>query len=214
MLNHPVFSFQKINPRVMLVLSRMLAAARPAIIAILIAQGFSWSDGRAHPISFCNILFIGNFCAALVVGLWFGFGNIFRELKSLEPKTYLGLFLNGSLATLLSTLIFLGLKETSVTNAVLLGRLGPVLVALIGALLFRKKVKPAEWFGFSLIAVGVIAIAFRTSGYQVNQGDTLILVSTFVFAASTLVNKYMVGHGASIATVLIILWIRLLCTTC
>ncbi|MEO0648996.1 MAG: EamA family transporter, partial [Cyanobacteria bacterium J06650_10] len=159
-----------LNPQVMLVVSRALSAARPALISLLITSGASLSDEIAHPISFCNVLFIGNFCAALVVGFWFGFGNILADIRSLRPRVQLGLFLNGSLATLLSTLIFLGLQETSVTNAVLLGRLGPVLFALLGAIALGKRIRPLEWVGFSLIAVGVVGIALKTSNYQTNQG--------------------------------------------
>ncbi|WP_299488382.1 DMT family transporter [Acaryochloris sp. IP29b_bin.137] len=185
----------------MLVVSRALSAARPALIAFLIAKGAELSDGVSHPISFCNILFIGNFCAALVVGGWFGFSPMLAELKTVKSKVRLGLLLNGGLATLLSTLIFLGLQETSVTNAVLLGRLGPVLFALAGAIMLKKQIQPMEWFGFSMIAVGVVAIAFRTSQYQVNRGDIFILLSTVVFAASSLVNKLMIAKAASLQVV-------------
>lgn len=190
-----------LNPKVMLIASRALAAARPAIIAFLIANGVGLSNGIAHPISFCNILFIGNLCAAIMVGLWFGFGKIFQELKTLQMKTRVGLLLNGLLATALSTLIFLGLMETTVTNAILLGRLGPVIFAVMGAILLGKKILPMEWFGFSLIAVGVVAIAFKTSNYQINHGDVLILLSTLVFATSALTNKILVANVASLSVV-------------
>ena len=190
-----------LNPKVMLIGSRALAAARPAVIAFLIANGVGMSNGTAHPISFCNILFIGNLCAAIVVGFWFGFGKIVRDLKRLPIKTRIGLMLNGLLATALSTLIFLGLMETTVTNAVLLGRLGPVIFAVMGAILLGKKIRPMEWFGFSLIAVGVVAIAFTTSNYQINHGDILILLSTLVFATSTLTNKILVANVAPLSVV-------------
>ena len=136
------------NPKVMLIASRALSASRPSLIAFLIAKGSELSGGVAQPISFCNILFVGNLCAALVVGFWFGFGNIAGDLKAMKPKALIGLLLNGCLATLLATLIFIGLQYTTVTNAVLLGRLGPVLFALAGALILGKQIKRLEWFGF------------------------------------------------------------------
>ncbi|MEO1352947.1 MAG: DMT family transporter [Cyanobacteria bacterium J06635_15] len=185
----------------MLVASRALSASRPALIGFLIARGSELSGGIIQPISFCNILFVGNLCAALVVGFWFGFGNIVSDLKALKPKALIGLFLNGCLATLLSALIFIGLQYTSVTNAVLLGRLGPVLFALVGALLLGKQIKRLEWFGFSLIGVGVVAIALKTSNFQINRGDFLILLSTVVFAVSALVNKLMVAKAATLSSV-------------
>ncbi|MEM9544027.1 MAG: DMT family transporter [Cyanobacteria bacterium P01_E01_bin.42] len=191
----------RMNPQAMLILSRALSAARPALIGFLVAKGAELSGGVAHPISFCNILFVGNFCAALVVGFWFGFGNIVKDLRSLEPKAAIGLGINGFLSSILAALIFTGLEHTTVTNTVLLGRLGPVLFALVGALLLGKKIKPLEWFGFSLIGVGVVAIALKTSNFQINKGDLLILISTVVFAASSLVNKLMIAKAASLPVV-------------
>ncbi|NEO83155.1 MAG: DMT family transporter [Spirulina sp. SIO3F2] len=188
-------------PQLMLVGSRALAASRPALIAFLVAKGAELSGGVVHAISFCNVLFIGNFCAAMVVGFWFGFGNILAELKQLKPKTLIGLGLNGILATILASLIFTGLQYTTVTNAVLLGRLGPVLFALLGAVLLGKKIKLNEWFGFTLIAVGVTAIALKTSNFQINQGDLYILISTVFFALGALVNKLMVGKSAPLSVV-------------
>ncbi|MEL6321345.1 MAG: EamA family transporter [Cyanobacteria bacterium J06626_14] len=166
------------HPRAMLIASRALSASRPALIAFLITQGAELSGGVAQPISFCNVLFVGNLCAALVVGGWFGFGRIVQECSALKPKVVIGLILNGCLATLLSALIFIGLQYTTVTNAVLLGRLGPVLFALLGAALLGKRIKPLEWVGFALITVGVVAIALKTSNFQINRGDFYILTST------------------------------------
>lgn len=195
-VNHPFA-----NPKIMLVASRALAASRPSLIAFLVAQGAVLSGGVAEPISFCNVLFVGNFCAALVVGFWFGFGNIINDFKSLKPKVMAGLILNGCLATLLSGLIFTGLQYTTVTNAVLLGRLGPVLFALVGAVLLGKKIRTLEWVGFSLIVVGVITIALKTNDFQINQGDLYILLSTVVFAVASLVNRLMIAKAATLSVV-------------
>ena len=187
-----------VNPKTMLVASRALAASRPSLIAFLVAKGAELSGGVIHPISFCNVLFVGNLCAALVVGFWFGFGTIINDVKALKPKALIGLILNGCLATLLSSLIFIGLQYTSVTNAVLLGRLGPVLFALVGAVLLGKRIRRLEWFGFSLIVVGVVAIALKTSNFQINQGDLYILLSTVVFAVASLVNRLIIAKTATL----------------
>lgn len=195
--NSPNFA----NPKIMLVASRALAASRPSLIAFLIAQGAAFSGGIADAISFCNVLFVGNLCASLVVGFWFGFGNILNDFKSLKPMAMAGLILNGCLATLLSGLIFAGLQFTTVTNAVLLGRLGPVLFALVGAVLLGKKIRNLEWVGFSLIVVGVVATALKTSNFQINQGDLYILLSTVVFAVASLVNRLMIAKAATLPVV-------------
>ncbi len=193
-----------LQPKAMLIASRALAASRPSLIAFLVTRGGELSGGIADSISFCNILFVGNMCAALVVAAWFGLGNILEELKSLSVKSMAGLVINGIFATLLSTLIFLGLQETSVTNAVLLGRFGPVLYALVGAILLKKKIAPLEWFGFSLITLGIIAIVLKTNDFQINRGDLFILASTIVFAVSALLSKLMLSKVAAVGLIVFV----------
>ncbi|MEM8677094.1 MAG: DMT family transporter [Cyanobacteria bacterium P01_G01_bin.67] len=189
------------NPKLLLVLSRLLAAARPAILAFLITQGSRLSGGHNLPISFCNVLFVGNLCSAIAVCLCFNFKTIFQDLKTLNNKILLGLFVNGCLASLLSALIFLGLKYTSVTNSVLLGRLGPVLYAVSGTLLLGKKISKFELAGFSLIVIGIATITLRESNFQLNQGDVLILLSSVVYTCTALLGKVALAGQCSLPVV-------------
>ncbi|MEL6441499.1 MAG: DMT family transporter [Cyanobacteria bacterium J06621_8] len=189
------------NPKLLLVLSRLLAAARPAILAFLIVQGSSLSSSSQIPISFCNVLFVGNLCSAIAVALWFNLKTIIRDLKSLDHKTLLGLLLNGSLASLLSALIFLGLQETSVTNSVLIGRFGPVLYAVCGMILLGKKISKFEVAGFSLIVLGIAAIILKENNYILNRGDGLILLSTLVYTCTALLGKVVLAGKCSLPVV-------------
>lgn len=191
-------SFSAINPKIALVISRALAALRPSLIAFLVTNAMLLSKGTQTPISFCNVLFMGNLCAALTVGTWFGWRPIFQDWQSLEPRIKIGLFINGGLAALLSSLIFVGLAYTSVTNAVLLGRLGPVIYALVGTLILGRKIQRFEWIGFSLIIVGVLAIVLKTSAFQINRGDLLILLSAVVYAASSTLGKLMLSQQTNL----------------
>ena len=184
--------------QILLVLSRALAALRPTLIALLIAGGAKLTGGAEHPISFCNVLFVGNLCAALTVGVWVGFGSLLSDIKATKASVLIGLLVNGCLAALLSALIFLGLQETTVTNAVLLGRLGPVLFAIAGSILLNRSIQRLEWFGFSLIAAGVMAIALAANNFRINQGDLLILLSTLVYAASSLINHLVISKQSSL----------------
>ena len=195
------FSLDLINPKFLFLSSRAIAALRPAVIAFLVSQGMRLSGGAETPISFCNVLFVGNFCAAIAVAFWFNFKTIIDDFKVLEIKVILGLFINGCLAALLSALIFLGLSYTSVTNAVLLSRFGPVLFALLGAFLLGKKITKLEFFGFTLILVGIGAITLRESMYQLNRGDVLILASAVVYAITALIGKLMLSEQCSLAVV-------------
>ena len=191
----------KINPKLSLIISRALAALRPSLIAFLVANGASLSGGIEAPISFCNLLFVGNFCAAIAVGSWFGFDKIWADLKVVNVRTVIGLFVNGCLAALLSTLIFLGLTYTTVTNSVLLGRLGPVFFALMGTILLGKKITRFQLFGFSFIIAGVLGIVLTTNNYQINQGDLMIIGSAVVYAVSSLIGKLVLSKECSLRLV-------------
>ena len=191
-----------LNPKFLLVLSRALAALRPALIAFLVVNATRLSGGLQVPISFCNVLFVGNLCASLAVLSWFGAAEIFNDLRSLNWRLLLGLFIDGCFAALLSTLIFRALEVTMVTNAVLLARFGPVLYAIAGALIFRKRILKWEWMGFSLIAVGVAAIVLKTNNFQINRGDILILFSTVVYAASAIMGKFILSKETKLRTVI------------
>ncbi|MGK7925732.1 MAG: DMT family transporter [Spirulina sp.] len=182
------------NPKLLLVTSRALAALRPSLIAFLVANATRLSGGMETPISFCNVLFVGNLCAALAVVAWFGLAPIMQDLRSLDLKTLIGLSVNGCLAALLSSLIFIGLSYTSVTNAVLLGRFGPVLYALVGAIILGKQIHKWEWVGFSFIIAGVLAIVLISNNFQINKGDLLILGSTLCYATTSLIGKLMLSQ--------------------
>ncbi len=194
-------ALQSANPKLLLIISRALAALRPSLIAFMVANATRLSGGMETPISFCNVLFVGNLCAAIAVLFWFGVKEIWQDIKNLQPKLMLGLFINGCLAALLSSLIFIGLEFTTVTNAVLLGRFGPVIYAIVGALLFKKTIRKQEWFGFSLIAVGITAVVLKSSNFQINKGDIFILASTFIYAATSVIGKVMLSQEGSVRIV-------------
>ncbi|NEP09795.1 MAG: DMT family transporter [Symploca sp. SIO2C1] len=190
-----------INPKLMLVISRALVALRPSLIAFLIANAQALSGGMETPISFCNVLFVGNLCAALVVLFWFGVSSIMQDLRQTKPRILIGLFINGCLASLLSALIFIGLNYTMVTNAVLLARLGPILYALAGAVIFGKRILKSEWLGFSVIGVGILAILLISTNFELNRGDLFILASSFVYAITSIIGKFMLTQDTPLRTV-------------
>jgi drug/metabolite transporter (DMT)-like permease len=187
-----------VDPRIKLLISRTLASMRPAVIAFLVANGAALSGGMPSAISFCNVLFVGNLCAALVILAWFGPRRIGDDLRVLPPRLVVGLVLNGGLASLLSALIFTGLEYTSATNTILLSRLAPVLFALAGAMLFRQRISRSEWLGFGFIVVGTLLLALLEGHGALNQGDGLILLSTVVFAVTAINGKLLLTKEVSL----------------
>ncbi|WP_299414201.1 DMT family transporter [Acaryochloris sp. IP29b_bin.148] len=190
-----------LNPTFLLVLSRALRSLGTPLIAFLLANAPTLAGQVMNPISFCNVLFLGNLCAALVVLARFGWQPIWQDWQHLPPRVRLGLGINGCLAVVVSALIFLALMDTSVTNTVLLGRLGPVIYALAGSLWFRQRITRAEWIGFSLIAAGVVALALQHNQFQFSRGDGLIIASAFVYAISAMVSKVLLAKSSSLRVV-------------
>ncbi len=178
-----------IPPQLLVVISRGLQALATPIVALLIATGAALGGEVENAVEFCNILFVGNLCASIVVLVAFGPRTIVPKLRSLRPRVTIEVLVFASLAALLSALIFSALKTTSVTNAVLLARLGPVLYVIASVFVLSQVVGKFEWAGFGLIGVGVLATVVAGSGFSLTTGDFLILGSTVVYAIVTMMSK-------------------------
>lgn len=181
-----------IPPQLLVVVSRGLQALAAPVVALLIVTGDKLGGEIAHAVSFCNILFVGNLCASFVVLIAFGPQKVMRQLGTLRFRLAIEILGFAALAALLSALIFSALESTSITNAVLLARLGPVLYVIGSALLLRQFIGKFEWAGFGLIGFGVLATIFADSGFILTKGDLLILGSTVVYALVTIMSKRLI----------------------
>ncbi|WBV71517.1 EamA family transporter [Legionella pneumophila] len=107
-----------------LFLSSLIISAANPVIAKLITLGNEHLVNGRNPISFCNVLFAGNFIAVLTLILIH-----FRELKEFQPehltaKNWCLIFLAALFAGFLTpTLFFFGLMYTNVINVVLISNL-------------------------------------------------------------------------------------------
>ena len=173
----------------LLVVSRALQALSAPLVALLVATAAGLGAGAEDAISFCNVLFVGNLCASAVVGSTYGPKTIWRQVRALPPRVLFEILVFASLAALLSSLIFMGLEKGSVTNTVLLARIGPVLYALMGTAFLGQSCSGNEWLGFGLIGIGVFATVLVGNDFQVSEGDLFILASGGVFALVTLMGK-------------------------
>jgi drug/metabolite transporter (DMT)-like permease len=99
------------------------------------------------------------------------------------------ILLTGSSGALLSSLIFMALESTTVTNAVLLARLGPLLYAVLALFALGQPIRGPEWAGFGVITVGVVVTVLTGSGFALSRGDWLILASCGVYAVTLYVSK-------------------------
>ena len=115
-------------------------------------------DGR-NPISFCNVLFVGNVCAALVLFLIYGkqlHPSYWRHFTKKDWWSLIGVsILSGAVAP---ALIFEGLARTQVTNVVLISRLEPPLVLALSFLFLRERVNFLQVIGAVTSFAGIFTI--------------------------------------------------------
>lgn len=86
-----------------------------------------------------------------------------------------------------NTLIYLGLHTTTALNAFLLQALMPVVIVLIGRVVFRDRVVPLQGVGIVLSLVGAVVVVVHGDvgqllGLRLAPGDALVLVAVVSYA--------------------------------
>jgi len=114
-------------------------------------------DGR-NPISFCNVLFVGNLCALLMLILIYRQQLNLPSISQLSGKAWFSLIiiaiLSGALAP---SLTFEALSRSMVTNVILVGRIEPPLVLALSVLFLKERVNFLQVTG-ALVSLTGIAI--------------------------------------------------------
>lgn len=156
-------------------------------------------DGR-NPISFCNVLFVGNLCALMLLILIYGQQWRAYSLRQLSQTDWLSLIgvaiLAGALAP---ALIFLALSMTMVNNVVLIGRIEPPLILALSALLLRERVNRWVVAGSVISFVGVVltislqepqgSMVEMGGVIRLGQGELMTAVGAVFLAISTIISK-------------------------
>lgn len=164
-----------------------------------IDNSFTSSAGNRNPISFCNVLFVGNLCALLVL-----LGIHRRQLnwdtfRSLTGKQWSGLIsvalLSGALAP---GLFFQALSLTNVNNVVLVGRLEPPLTLALSVWLLGEQVNSWQVVGAIVAFVGVtLTIVLQPAtvnminmaGFNLGSGELLATIAAIALATATIVSR-------------------------
>lgn len=155
-------------------------------------------DNR-NPISLCNVLFVGNLCALILLILIYGRQWNKATLKQLSRKDWVSLtavaILSGALAP---GLIFQALALTGVNNVILVGRLEPPLSLALSVWLLKERVNIWEFMGAIAAFVGVILTIIlqppgetmmKMGGFGLGVGELLAAVGSVAIAASTIIGK-------------------------
>lgn len=172
-----------------LALGTLLFAVAPPVLKLLTTMGGRLGLQMPGAISFCNVLFVGNFLAG-IVALAFGPRAIFSELKRLTLKTRIYLLLGALLSTIYPALLFTGLERTSVINVVLLSRFNGIVFVVLAFLFLRTMITRWEVVGYTVMAVGVtVLIVVNNRGMRIQTGELFVILSTVFFALTEIVSK-------------------------
>jgi drug/metabolite transporter (DMT)-like permease len=145
-------------------------------------------NGR-NPISLCNVLFVGNLCALLVMLLLFS--PQLPTLKGLKRKDWLSLTLIAILSGALGpALIFSALDRTNVTNVVLIGRLEPPIALFLSILLLKVRVGRLTIAGSLICFAGVFVTAsFNHAEVSLGRGELLAALGATVLAIAGVISQ-------------------------
>jgi drug/metabolite transporter (DMT)-like permease len=191
---------RRIPGRAYLLLAILIFASANSITRKLTEIGAqNLIDGR-NPISFCNVLFVGNLCALITLLFIYGKQLNPQSLKQLSVTDWLGLIgvaiLSGALAP---SLFFIALDLTMVNNVVLIGRLEPPLILALSILLLRERVNRWVIAGAIISFVGVVLTIvlqppdadqmMSMAGFQIGRGELMAAGGAISLAISTIISK-------------------------
>ncbi|EAZ90604.1 DMT family transporter [Crocosphaera chwakensis] len=155
-------------------------------------------DGR-NPISFCNVLFVGNLCALVAL-----LGVYYPQLKktafknlSLRNWGYLLLvaLLSGALAP---ALFFSALERTAVNNVILVSRIEPPLILGLSVVFLGARVNRWVVSGAIVSTLGVILTVvlqppqgdmIEMSGFQLGIGELMAAGGAVSSAIANIISK-------------------------
>ncbi|WP_293761805.1 DMT family transporter [uncultured Aquitalea sp.] len=136
-------------------------------------------------------LSFGRWLIALILLLPFGLPSLLAQRALWRPywKRLIVLALLG--VTAFNSLVYIGLQSTGATNAVLLNSFIPILIAALGALLFRMPLKPVQLLAVMISFCGVLTIVShgdpaRLLALDINRGDAIVFCAMVAWAVYTL----------------------------
>jgi drug/metabolite transporter (DMT)-like permease len=191
--------FRKIPGQAFLWAAVAIFGASSAVTRRLTEIGAQHFMGGSNPISLCNVLFVGNLCALLVLVTihWRQLNQ--SVLGQLSCKEWTGLilvaFLSGALAP---GLIFQALSQTAVNNVVLVGRLEPPMTLALSVWILRERVNGWEVMGAIAAFIGVTltivlqppAAAMMMMGhFGIGVGELLAAVGAAALSTSAIIGR-------------------------
>jgi drug/metabolite transporter (DMT)-like permease len=180
-------------------LAIVIFGASSAVTRKLTQIGAQHFMGGHNPISLCNVLFVGNLCALLVLVMIYWRQLHHRTLGRIFRKEWVGLVVVAVLSGALAPgLIFQALSQTAVNNVVLVGRLEPPLTLALSVWLLKERVNRWEILGAIAAFFGVTltillqpptATMMTMGNFTLGVGEVLAAVGAIALSISAIVGK-------------------------
>lgn len=152
-------------------------------------------DGR-NPISFCNVLFVGNLCALLLLMHLYHRQWTFAAIRDLSSGQFWAMLTVASLGTALApALVFSALSVTSVHSVVLISRIEPPLILALSVILLNERVNRYVIGGAALSFAGVLLSimlqprAPEEGSMGLGNGEFWTATAAIALALSTIISK-------------------------
>jgi drug/metabolite transporter (DMT)-like permease len=200
----PHHLIHKIPGQTYLWLAILIFGASSAVTRKLTEIGTQHFIGGRNPISLCNVLFVGNLCALIILILiyWRQWNKV--TLMQLSKKDWFSLtavaILSGAIAP---GLIFQALALTKVNNVILVGRLELPLTLALSIWLLRERVNLWEIVGAIAAFIGVTLTIIlqppgeammNMGGFSVGIGEILAAAGAVASSAATIISKGQISH--------------------
>lgn len=188
----------KIPYRVYLVLGvTIFALANPVTSKLAAIGAANPVDGR-NPISFCNVLFVGNLCALCTLLVIYFPELKLRRMGALSRKSWINLVIVAILSGVVApALIFRALEITNVNNVILIGRIEPPLALVLAVIFLQARVNPWIVAGALLSFLGVIVTILGSNpenmmglvGLEVGRGELMTGIGAIAAAIAGIISK-------------------------
>ncbi|STX50445.1 permeases of drug/transporter [Legionella busanensis] len=193
-------SLAKRRAIVFLVIGAILFSLGPVLIKLMVERNQYYGIFNPGAISFCNVLFIGNLCAGIIILVFHSFTDILKEIINLPRKTKFYLFAITLTSTVYPALIFIALEYTTVINLILISRFNGIVYMTLAYFVLGLRLRKLEILGYLIIGITVITLLVYTNkGFHFSLGDWLILSAAIFFAFNELLSKKLLP-GCSIPT--------------
>ncbi|MEM6979328.1 MAG: EamA family transporter, partial [Planctomycetota bacterium] len=155
----------------------------------LMMRGDGLNQTGGNAISFCNLLFLGNLSAALLVLSLSRPTQLRAGLVQLSGRGWGSLIATSLLAIATPMCFFYAIKQTSVANVIFISRAGPIFYAVGGTWMMGKQMHRNQITGYAFIAIAIMVALTIGNGLNFRIGDGLALLAALGAAFVSLTGK-------------------------